>query len=218
MSKVFVVHRIGEEVGIKTEQLDSFMFSPQNQNLKECEWTEGKEIKELFSAHCETPTRGHHRKISSINPIFTEASTKKLKLESPNVQLRSEDSLYIVDETNLEDLPSFNLPKNMKIAPKMKFSSIITPCKPKAFQYHPKFTHHSASPVRPTKIFRNKFSFLSSSKKPNIVIMKNVKIKLKGVEKPSKAVPLKPSESEASIWTETEGGDTARGVQTPSFH
>ena len=80
-----------------------------------------------------------------------------------------EDSCYIEDECGIDELPSFNKPKNLTISGTGKKASIIS--KTKAINIHPFVYHqrsrmiwssHSVSP-RPAAKFINKFSFLQSS-------------------------------------------------------
>ena len=161
-------------------------------------------------------------------PLYVDPPAKPMKIR--------EDSLYIAEECDMEELPSFNLPKNLTISGTGKktrdFWNYETRKKP--FEYGGRekliFTSQSASPARPTKRFINKFSFLKSSTASTTPQKKQTKIKIKpGYRGPSfkKKNPLvvKPvtiKESTSDIWNETETSSEytsqcCSNRQTPSF-
>lgn len=148
-----------------------------------------------------------------------------------------DDSLYVEDECEIDELPSFNLPKNLAISGTGKkgrnFSRMTEDRK---FAYHERakiaYTSYSASPARPTKTFTNKFSFvllgtsLVTPQKSSIHRSESYEFwpsfKKK---KPTIIKPVEIQESGSDIWMETETASesmsqcwTPRDRETPNFN
>jgi hypothetical protein len=142
---------------------------------------------------------------------------KPLNINKATPMKIQDDSLNIADECKIDELPSFNLPKNSAVSGTGKkqgrftrdYDLINTP-----FKYHARSKvvfNNSASPSRPSWRFTNKFSFLKSN--TNLVTpQKKQIVQCNSFEsgpsfkkkKPSEVKPisLKPNNSE--IWNETE--------------